>query len=76
MAQKRTLSFKLFLQIEGGTEVRRINIDLDVVSGFNYLREKLRAVFPLLYKHDFTMAWKGNQNCNYLYNLRASAIVI
>jgi hypothetical protein len=75
MAQEHTVSFKVFLQNEGANEVRRFGIDRDVVSSFNYLREKLRVVFPSLHGCDFTVAWRGNQNCNYFYNLRATGIV-
>lgn len=58
MAQEHTVSFKVFLQNEGANEVRRFGIDRDVVSSFNYLREKLRVVFPSLHGCDFTVAWR------------------
>lgn len=75
MAQERTVSFKVFLQNDGAAEVRRFGIDRDVVASCTYLREKLRAVFPSLYGHDFTVTWRGNQSCNCFYYLRATVLV-
>ncbi|GFG32783.1 hypothetical protein Cfor_10350 [Coptotermes formosanus] len=60
MAHEHTVSFKVFLQNEGINEVRRFGIDRDVVSSFNYLREKLRAVFPSLHGCDFIVAWRDS----------------
>jgi hypothetical protein len=62
MTQENTVSFKVFLQNEGGNEVRRFGVDRDVVSNFSYLKEKLQAVFPSLHGRDFTVTWKGSQN--------------
>jgi hypothetical protein len=75
MAQEHTVSFKVFLQNDGATEVRRFGIDRDVVSSCTYLREKLRAVFPSLYGCDFTVAWRGNQSCDCFCCLRATVVV-
>jgi hypothetical protein len=60
MTQENTVSFKVFLNNEGASEVRRFGVDRDVVSNFSYLREKLQAVFPSLHGCDFTVAWRGN----------------
>ena len=75
MAQEHTVSFKVFLQNDGLNEVRRFGIDRDVVTSFSYLREKLQTVFPSLHGRDFTVAWKGNQSCNYFYYMRATVLV-
>jgi hypothetical protein len=74
MNLEHTVSFKVFLQNEGANEVRRFGIDRDVVTSFNYLREKLRAVFPSLLGRDFTVAWRGNRNCKYFCHLRATGV--
>jgi hypothetical protein len=62
MAQENTVSFKVFLQNKDASEVRRFGVDRDVVSNFSYLRDKLQTVFLSIRGHDFTVAWKGNQN--------------
>lgn len=61
MAQENTVSFKVFLQDEHESEVRRFGVDRNVVANFNYLKEKLQAVFPSLRGRVFIVAWKGNQ---------------
>jgi hypothetical protein len=75
MAQKHTVSFKVFLQNGDVNEVRRFGIDRNVVLSFTYLREKLRTVLPPLHGHSFTVAWRGNQNCNCFCYLRATVVV-
>ena len=75
MAQEHTVSFKVFLQIDGVNEVRRFGIDRDVVASCTYLREKLQAVFPSLHGRDFTVAWRGNQGCNCFYYLMATVVI-
>jgi hypothetical protein len=75
MAEEHTVSFKVFLQNDGASEVRRFGIDRDVVASYTYLREKLRAVFPSLHGRNFSVAWRGNQSCNCSYYLRATVVV-
>ncbi|KDR18673.1 sequestosome-1 [Zootermopsis nevadensis] len=58
MAQENTVSFKVFLQDEHESEVRRFGVDRNVVANFNYLKEKLQAVFPSLRGRVFIVAWK------------------
>lgn len=57
-----TVSFKVYLaMVEGYTkEIRRFGIDLDVVTNFLYLREKLQNIFPSIRGKRFTITWKGN----------------
>jgi hypothetical protein len=65
MAQKNTLSFKVFLTNKGVSEVRRFNVEHHILFSLERFKEELQAVFPILRMHRYTVAWKGKQNCNY-----------
>jgi hypothetical protein len=67
MAQKKTLSFKVFLTNEGVNEVRRFSVEHHILLSLERFKEELQAVFPILRTHYFTVTWKGKQNCNYFY---------
>jgi sequestosome 1 len=59
------LSFKVYLEYNDWnteTEVRRFGIDADVAMNFQYLREKLQTIFPLLRGKNFIITWKDKEN--------------
>ena len=62
------INFKVYLSREDGTlakpEVRRFGIDKEVVTDFQYLREKLQTIFPNIRGKRFIVCWKGKL---YLY---------
>lgn len=57
------VNFKVYLTKENApmarTEVRRFGIDSDIVSDFQYLREKLQTIFPNIRGKRFSVGWKG-----------------
>jgi hypothetical protein len=67
MAQKNTLSFKVFLTNEVINEVRRFSVEHHILLSLERFKEELQAVFPVLRTRYFTVTWKGKQNCNYFY---------
>ncbi|XP_033213443.1 sequestosome-1 [Belonocnema kinseyi] len=56
------INFKVYLTRQDGTtttpEVRRFGIDNEIVSDFQYLREKLQTIFPNIRGKRFTVSWK------------------
>ncbi|XP_043468304.1 sequestosome-1 [Leptopilina heterotoma] len=56
------VNFKVYLTKENAamakTEVRRFGIDSDIVSDFQYLREKLQTIFPNIRGKRFSVSWK------------------
>lgn len=62
MTEKNTLSFKVFLTNEGVCEVRRFNVEHRILLSLEKFKEELQAVFPVLRKHLFTVAWKDTDD--------------
>jgi len=74
MAEKNTSSFKVFLTKEGINDVRRFNLEHHTHLSIKRFKEELHNVFPILDAHDYTLAWKGKQNCNYFYVQRTGIL--
>jgi len=41
------------------SEIRRFNLDADVVGNYTYLMEKVRSVYPQLLRENFSLMYIG-----------------
>jgi DNA-binding GntR family transcriptional regulator len=62
-----TSPLKVFVTHKDVHEVRRLRIVNHKLFLLEELKVGLQELIPLLLEHDFTISWKGKQNCNYFY---------
>lgn len=56
-----SVHFKAFLRNDNNCEARRFVIeDPSVVTNYEYMKEKLRMVYPVIRETIFRITWKGN----------------